>query len=64
MVLSTRSLPDGLDLWFERVVKPRLQGAASLRRSMEDVVGCVQHRSDAQRVQQGVVKRLATLRER
>ena len=59
VVLSNLSLHDGLDLWFERVVKSRLQGEAYLIRSMDDCVVCFPHRSDAQRFQQVVVKRLA-----
>ena len=49
-----------LDLWFERVVQPRLQGEAYLMRSLDDFVVCFQHQADAQRFQQGLVKRLAT----
>jgi hypothetical protein len=48
-----------LDLWFERVVKPRLQGEAYLIRYIDDFVVCFQHQADAHRFQQVLVKRLA-----
>jgi hypothetical protein len=35
VVLSNLSLHYGLDRWFERVVKPRLQGEAYLMRSID-----------------------------
>jgi RNA-directed DNA polymerase len=60
VVLSNLSLHYVLDLWCERIVKPRLRGEASLRRYLDDFVVCVQHRADAERCQQVVVKRLAT----
>jgi RNA-directed DNA polymerase len=47
-----------LDLWFERVVKPRLQGEAYLVRYIDDFVMCFQYRADALRVQQVLSKRL------
>jgi group II intron reverse transcriptase/maturase len=59
VVLSHLSLHDVLDLWFERVVKPRLQGDADLIRYIEEFVVCVQHQADAPRFQQVLVKRLA-----
>lgn len=59
VVLSNLSLHYVLDLWFERVVKPRLQGEASLIRSIDDFVGCFQYQTDAQRFEQVLVKRLA-----
>jgi retron-type reverse transcriptase len=42
VVLSNLSRHDVLDLWFERVMKPRLQGAAYLMRSIDDFVVCFQ----------------------
>ena len=48
-----------LDLWFERVVKPRLQGEAYLVRYIDDFVICFQYRADAIRVQKVLEKRLA-----
>jgi len=58
VVLSHRSLHAGLDLWFERVVTPRWQGAASLVRSSDDCVVCFQSQTDAQRFAQVLRKRL------
>ena len=40
-----------LDLWFERVVKPRLKGEAYMVRYLDDFVVCFQYRADALRVQ-------------
>jgi len=59
VVLSNLYLHYVLDLWFERVVKPRLQGAAYLIRYIDDCVGCFQYQTDAQRFEQVLVKRLA-----
>ena len=47
-----------LDLWFERVVKPRLRGEAYLVRYIDDFVMCFQYRADALRVQDALCKRL------
>lgn len=47
-----------LDLWFERVVKPRLQGEAYLVRYIDDFVVCFQYRADAVRVRDALGKRL------
>ncbi len=58
-MLSNLYLHYVLDLWFERVVKPRLQGEAYLIRYIDDFVVCFQHQADAQRFQQALVKRLA-----
>ena len=59
VVLSNLYLHYVLDLWFERVVKPRLQGEAYLIRYLDDFVVCFQYQADAQRFQQVLVKRLA-----
>jgi RNA-directed DNA polymerase len=59
VVLSNLYLHCVLDLWFERVVKPRLQGEAYLIRYIDDFVVCFQHQADAQRFQQVLAKRLA-----
>lgn len=59
VVLSNLYLHYVLDLWFERVVKPRLQGEAYLIRYIDDFVVCFQYQSDAHRFQQVLVKRLA-----
>ena len=47
-----------LDLWFERVVKPRLRGEAYVVRYIDDFVLCFQYRSDALRVQKALCQRL------
>ena len=47
-----------LDLWFERVVKPRLRGEAYVVRYIDDFVLCFQYREDALRVQDALCKRL------
>jgi len=54
-LVSTRLL----DLWFERVVKPRLRGEAYLIRYIDDFVICFQFREDAERVQTVLSKRLS-----
>src|SRR5229473_6560607 len=46
------------DLWFERVVKPRLRGEACMVRYIDDFVLCFQYREDALRVQDALCKRL------
>src|SRR5271166_4040519 len=48
-----------LDLWFERIVKVRLQGEARLVRYIDDFVICFQYRSDALRVENVLRRRLA-----
>ena len=47
-----------LDLWFERVVKPRLRGEAYMVRYLDDFVLCFQYRADALRVQKALCRRL------
>jgi len=47
-----------LDLWFERVVKPRLRGEAYLVRYIDDFALCFQFRADALRVQKALCQRL------
>lgn len=58
VMLSNVYLHYVLDLWFERVVKPRLRGEAYLVRYIDDFVLCFQYRSDALRVQNALCKRL------
>jgi group II intron reverse transcriptase/maturase len=58
VLLSNLYLHYTLDLWFERVVKPRLRGEAYLVRYIDDFVMCFQYRADALRVQQVLSKRL------
>jgi len=59
VVLRNLSLHDVLDLWCERVVKPRLPGEAYLMRSSDDCVVCFQYQADAQRFERVLAKRLA-----
>ncbi len=58
VLLSNLYLHYVLDLWFERVVKPRLSGEAYLVRYIDDFVMCFQYREDALRVQDVLGKRL------
>lgn len=58
VLLSNLYLHHVLDLWFERVVKPRLRGAAYLIRYIDDFVICFQYREDAERVSEILRKRL------
>jgi RNA-directed DNA polymerase len=46
-----------LDLWFEKVLKPKLKGEAYLVRYIDDFVVCFQLRSDAIRFQDALVER-------
>jgi RNA-directed DNA polymerase len=47
-----------LDRWFERDVKPRLEGEAYLVRYADDFICAFQYHKDAQRFQEVLVKRL------
>jgi len=58
VMLSNLYLHYTLDLWFERVVKPRLRGEAYRVRYIDDFVLCFQYRADALRVQNALRKRL------
>ena len=58
VMLSNVYLHYVLDLWFERVVKPRLRGEAYMIRYIDDFVMCFQYREDALRVQDALCKRL------
>jgi RNA-directed DNA polymerase len=58
VLLSNLYMHHVLDLWFERVVKPRLRGEACLVRYIDDFVVCFQYRSDALRFQDALCKRL------
>lgn len=59
MLLSNVYLHYALDLWFEKVVKPRMRGEVYLVRYIDDFVVCFQYRSDAKRFQSALSKRLA-----
>lgn len=58
VLLSNICLHYVLDLWFEKVIKPKLKGEAYLVRYIDDFVVCFQLRSDAIQFQDGLVKRL------
>lgn len=58
VLLSNLYLHYVLDLWFERVVKPRLRGEAYLVRYIDDFVVCFQYREDANRFQNVLRRRL------
>jgi len=58
-VLANIYLHDVLDLWFEREVKPRLQGRAFLVRYADDAVLGFSNEADARRVLDVLPKRFA-----
>ncbi|WP_459927965.1 reverse transcriptase domain-containing protein, partial [Desulfosporosinus burensis] len=58
VLLSNVYLHYVLDLWFEKVVKPRLKGEAYLIRYIDDFIVCFQYRSDANRFHETLKKRL------
>lgn len=58
VLLSNIYLHYVLDLWFEKVVKPRLKGESYLLRFIDDFVVCFQYREDAMRFQNVLRKRL------
>jgi len=58
VLLSNLYLHYVLDLWFEKAIKPRMEGEAYLVRYRYDFVVCFQYRSDAVRVQEVLTKRL------
>jgi len=59
VLLSNIYLHYVLDLWFEKIVKPRMKGEAYLIRYIDDFVVCFQYRADAIRFQDALHKRLA-----
>jgi len=61
-VLANVYLHYALDLWFEKVVKPRCQGRAAICRYADDWVCAFQLRDDAQRFYQVLPKRLGKFR--
>ncbi|MCF7985428.1 MAG: group II intron reverse transcriptase/maturase [Thiohalocapsa sp.] len=58
-ILANLYLHHALDLWFERVVKPRCRGEAHLCRYADDFVCAFRYRDDAQRFYAALPKRLA-----
>lgn len=59
VLLSNIYLHYVLDIWFEKVVKPRMQGECYLIRYIDDFVVCFQYRADAIKFQDVLTKRLA-----
>lgn len=59
VLLSNVYLHYVLDLWFEKIVKPRMKGEAYLIRYIDDFVVCFQYWNDAMRFQRALVQRLA-----
>jgi len=57
-ILANVYLHYGLDLWFERIVKPRCGGQAILIRYADDFVCAFQYRNDAERFYRVLPKRL------
>jgi RNA-directed DNA polymerase len=57
-LLANVYLHYALDLWFEKAVKPRLRGEASLVRYADDFVCCFQYKEDANRFYAALKKRL------
>jgi RNA-directed DNA polymerase len=58
VLLSNIYLHYVLDLWFEKVVKPKLKGETYLIRYIDDFVVCFQYRADAVKFQEVLGKRL------
>lgn len=58
-VLSNIYLHYVLDLWFEKAVKPKLQGYAELIRYADDFIICVQKKEEATKIHQALGQRLA-----
>ena len=58
VLLSNIYLHYVLDLWFSRVVQPRMRGEAYLIRYLDDFVMCFQYRSDAESVHRSLGNRL------
>ena len=58
-VLANIYLHYALDLWFERVVKPRIRGRCLMIRYADDFVVCFEYRHEAQAFEQALKERLA-----
>jgi group II intron reverse transcriptase/maturase len=59
VLLSNLYLHYVLDLWFEKAIKPRLEGECYLVRYIDDFIVCFQHKRDAERFVKVLEKRLA-----
>jgi RNA-directed DNA polymerase len=59
VLLSNIYLHYVLDLWFEKAIKPRLEGECYLIRYIDDFIVCFQYKRDADKFQNVLKKRLA-----
>jgi len=59
VLLSNLYLHYVLDLWFEKAIKPRLEGECYLIRYIDDFIVCFERKSDAERFMGVLEKRLA-----
>jgi len=59
VLLSNLYLHYVLDLWFEKAIKPRLEGECYLIRYIDDFIVCFEHKNDAERFIKVLEKRLA-----
>ena len=57
-VLANIYLHYALDLWFEKVVRPRCRGDVMLSRFADDFICCFQYHNDMQRFRKALGKRL------
>ena len=57
-ILANVYLHYALDLWVERVVKPRCRGVVEIVRYADDFVICVQYKDEAERILEALKKRL------
>ena len=57
-VLANIYLHYALDLWFERVVRPKQQGRCRMIRYADDFVACFEYRHEAESFEQGLPERL------
>ena len=58
-VLANIYLHYALDLWFERVVRPKQQGRCRMIRYADDFVACFEHRHEAEWFERALPERLA-----
>jgi RNA-directed DNA polymerase len=59
VLLSNIYLHYVLDLWFEKAIKPKMEGESYLVRYIDDFVVCFQYSSDAERFQELLKSRLS-----
>jgi RNA-directed DNA polymerase len=58
-VLSNIYAHEVIDVWFEKVVKGHCKGNVEMFRYCDDLVICCQYQRDAERIKEGLSKRLA-----